>query len=115
MSPEANDQGPNDPRAGGGAGGPDPGTTGAGTGTGTDTASGRAPGPGFWNTSRVIAALISVLVLVFIFQNTRTTKVHLLIPEVRLPLWVVLLGTAILGMLAGMFWSHHRRKRRARR
>ncbi|GAB2922750.1 LapA family protein [Streptomyces mayteni] len=102
MSPEANDQGPNDPAPGGGAG------------AGTDTAAGRPAGPGFWNTSRVVAALISVLVLVFIFQNTRTTKVHLLIPEVRLPLWVVLLGTAILGMLAGMFWSHHRRKRRAR-
>ncbi|TDC22358.1 DUF1049 domain-containing protein [Streptomyces sp. 8K308] len=71
--------------------------------------------PGFWNTGRVIAALISVLVLVFIFQNTRSTKVHLLIPELRMPLWMVLLGTAFLGMLAGMFWSHHRSVRRPRR
>ncbi|MFD5315700.1 lipopolysaccharide assembly protein LapA domain-containing protein [Streptomyces sp. NPDC127098] len=114
MRPDTSDEGPYEPPRGGPAGGPAGGGRPVGGPTHVSVSQTEVQ-PGFWNTSRVIAALISALVLVFIFQNTRTIKVHLLIPEVRLPLWVVLLGTAFLGMLAGMFWAHRRRVRRARR
>ncbi|MVO87271.1 DUF1049 domain-containing protein [Streptomyces sp. p1417] len=58
---------------------------------------------------RVAVAVIAILTLVFIFENTRSTKIRLLIPEVTMPLWMALLGTGLIGALCGAFFLNRRR------
>ncbi len=58
---------------------------------------------------RVIVAVIAVLTLVFIFENTRSTRIRLLIPEVTMPLWTALLATGVLGALCGAYFMGRRR------
>ncbi|NGO71914.1 DUF1049 domain-containing protein [Streptomyces boncukensis] len=57
---------------------------------------------------RLTLAVLAVLALVFIFENTRQTKIRLLIPEVTMPLWMALLGMAIIGWLCGQFMIRRR-------
>ncbi|GGY38070.1 lipopolysaccharide assembly protein LapA domain-containing protein [Streptomyces omiyaensis] len=52
---------------------------------------------------RIGMAVVAVLLLVFIFENTRQVKVRLLIPEVTMPLYLALLGTALLGAACGWY------------
>ncbi|MEU1116448.1 MULTISPECIES: LapA family protein [unclassified Streptomyces] len=73
------------------------GTQGGGSGTGPVT------------PARVVVAVIAVLTLVFIFENTRSTKIRLLIPEVTMPLWMALLGTGLIGALCGAYFMRRRR------
>ncbi len=54
-------------------------------------------------------AVIAVVALIFIFQNTTETTVRLLIPEVTMPLWGALLIAWVLGLLATMFTLRRRR------
>ncbi|CAM5248103.1 hypothetical protein SALBM135S_02424 [Streptomyces alboniger] len=56
------------------------------------------------DAGRVVVALVAVLTLVFIFENTRSTKIRLLIPEVTMPLWTALLATGLLGALCGAYF-----------
>ncbi|GHE56754.1 LapA family protein [Streptomyces capitiformicae] len=57
---------------------------------------------------RVIVGLLMVLALVFIFENTRSTEIRLLIPEVTMPLWLALLGTGVIGALCGAYFMKRR-------
>ncbi|MCX4237441.1 DUF1049 domain-containing protein [Streptomyces ortus] len=57
---------------------------------------------------RVAVVALAVLGLVFIFENTRATKIRLLIPEVTMPLWVALLATAVIGALCGAYSMRRR-------
>jgi len=51
---------------------------------------------------KAIAAMVLVaVVVIFIFENTKKTKIRFLIPEVTAPLWTALLGAAALGVIAG--------------
>lgn len=59
---------------------------------------------------RVTVGLLAFLALVFIFENTRTTKIRLLIPEVTMPLWLALLGTALIGVVCGAYWAYHMKR-----
>ncbi len=53
-------------------------------------------------TARQIAGGVLLLVaVVFVLQNRRSTTVRFLIPEVTAPLWVALLVSVLLGILAG--------------
>jgi uncharacterized integral membrane protein len=58
---------------------------------------------------RIAALVLAVLTLIFIFENTRKTKIRLLIPEVTMPLWLALFGTAAVGVLCGLFSFRRRR------
>ena len=58
---------------------------------------------------RVAVAVLAVLALIFIFENTRSTKIRLLIPEVTMPLWMALLATAVIGALCGAYFMRRRR------
>lgn len=49
---------------------------------------GDAPAP-----ARVTVLALAVLALIFIFGNTRATRIRLLVPEVTTPLWTALLAT----------------------
>ncbi|MET7743025.1 LapA family protein [Streptomyces sp. NPDC005385] len=64
---------------------------------------------GLVTPARIVVAVLGVLALVFIFENTRSTKVRLIIPEVTMPLWVALLTTALIGALCGAFAMRRRR------
>lgn len=52
--------------------------------------------------------VVAALSLVFIFENTRETKIRLLIPEVTMPLWLALLAMAVVGALCGYFFGRRR-------
>ncbi|MCF3120558.1 MULTISPECIES: DUF1049 domain-containing protein [Streptomyces] len=67
------------------------------------------PGGGLMTPGRVAVAAVAVLTLIFIFENTRSTKIRLLIPEVTLPLWMALLGTALIGALCGAYFVRRRK------
>ncbi|MFI1677516.1 MULTISPECIES: hypothetical protein [unclassified Streptomyces] len=64
---------------------------------------------GLMTPGRVAVAAVVVLTLVFIFENTRSTKIRLLIPEVTVPLWMALLGTGLIGALCGAYFMRRRR------
>jgi uncharacterized integral membrane protein len=79
---------------------------------GPHTSSGGAKdgsGGGVVTPGRVAVAAVVVLMLVFVFENTRSTKIRLLIPEVTMPLWMALLATGVIGALCGAYFVRRRR------
>jgi uncharacterized integral membrane protein len=63
---------------------------------------------GMLTPARVTVLLLAILALIFIFENTRTTEIRLLIPEVTMPLWTALLGTGVIGALCGAYFMKRR-------
>ncbi|MBW8737236.1 MAG: LapA family protein [Streptomyces turgidiscabies] len=73
-------------------------------------AGGRADGArGPLTPTRVAVVALALLALIFIFENTRATKIRLLIPEVTMPLWMALLATSVIGALCGAYFMRRRR------
>ncbi|MEU2546179.1 lipopolysaccharide assembly protein LapA domain-containing protein [Streptomyces roseolus] len=62
---------------------------------------------------RIGMAVVAVLLLVFIFENTRDVRIRLLVPEVTMPLYLALLATALLGAACG-WYAARRGPRRGR-
>lgn len=60
-------------------------------------------------------ALITAIALVFIFENTTSVEIRLLIPMVTMPLWGALLIAWGLGILACVFTVRRRSNRHSRR
>ena len=58
---------------------------------------------------RVVVGVLAVLALVFVFQNTQSTEIQLLVTEVVMPLWMALLGTGLVGAVCGAFFMRRRR------
>ncbi|MEI5519160.1 LapA family protein [Streptomyces brasiliscabiei] len=58
---------------------------------------------------RVVVGLLAVLALVFVFQNTQSTDIQLLVSEVTMPLWLALLGTGLVGAVCGAYVMRRRR------
>ncbi len=58
--------------------------------------------------ARVVVLLLAVLALSFIFENTRATRIRLLVPEVTMPLWTALLATGLIGALCGAYFVKRR-------
>jgi uncharacterized integral membrane protein len=58
--------------------------------------------------ARAVVLLLAVLALTFIFENTRATRIRLLVPEVTMPLWTALLATALIGALCGAYFMKRR-------
>ncbi|MFF1374964.1 DUF1049 domain-containing protein [Streptomyces sp. NPDC058308] len=77
--------------------------------TSTGGSQGGGSGGGLMTPGRVAVAAVAVLTLVFIFENTRSTKIRLLIPEVTVPLWMALLATGLIGALCGAYFMRRRR------
>ncbi|MDX6361867.1 DUF1049 domain-containing protein [Streptomyces sp. NPDC058274] len=63
---------------------------------------------GALTTGRVSVVALAVLALIFVFENTRSTRIRLLIPEVTMPLWMALLGTGLIGGLCGAYLVRRR-------
>ncbi|MBE1606051.1 hypothetical protein [Actinopolymorpha pittospori] len=54
--------------------------------------------------------IITVIALIFIFQNTTETSIQLLVPVVTMPLWGALLIAWILGLLASLLTIRRRER-----
>ncbi|MEU2508631.1 lipopolysaccharide assembly protein LapA domain-containing protein [Streptomyces sp. NPDC007863] len=79
-----------------------------------DTAgTGRGDRFGALTPGRIGMAVVAVLLLVFIFENTGDVKIRLLVPEVTMPLYLALLATALLGAACG-WYAARRGPRRSR-
>jgi uncharacterized integral membrane protein len=57
----------------------------------------------------VFDAALVVVIVVFVIENTRQTKIRFLVPQVTAPLWTALFVAALLGALAGVLIARHRR------
>jgi uncharacterized integral membrane protein len=57
----------------------------------------------------VLAGILTILVLVFIFQNTQQTEIQVLVTEVTTPLWLALVITTVVGFIIGAFSLGRRR------
>ncbi len=62
---------------------------------------------------QVLAIVLAVLALVFIFQNDESIAFQVLVVEVTAPLWVVSLALLAIGMAIGWMLASRRAKRRA--
>ncbi|MEU8471297.1 hypothetical protein AB0F30_25910 [Streptomyces sp. NPDC029006] len=58
--------------------------------------------------ARMTVLALAVLALVFVFENTGTTRIRLFGPEVTLPLWTALLATGLIGGLCGAYLMRRR-------
>ncbi len=56
----------------------------------------------------VVGAVLVVLLLVFVVENRSRTDIRFIIPVVTAPLWVALLGSALLGAVAGALLTRQR-------
>lgn len=59
---------------------------------------------------QIAAAVLGVLLLVVVFQNTQDTTVTLLFFDVNASLWIILLGTIAISLLIGVLIGGHRAK-----
>lgn len=71
-----------------------------------------AEGGGGINPRLVGAGVLGALVAVVILQNTDSTDVTLFFWEVSAPLWLVLLGTAVVTLIAAELQGAVRRRRK---
>jgi len=60
----------------------------------------------------ILAVVILAAVLWFIFANTNDAKIKLWVHTFSVPVWMVLLGTLVVGIIIG--WLLGRRRRRPR-
>lgn len=67
-----------------------------------------AGGGGAVRASRVALAVVAVLAIVFICENTRQVRVRVLIPEVTMPLWLAMAVVAVIGAACGGYLSRRR-------
>lgn len=89
-----------------------PGTSGpegnAGTGAG-----GRTKRP--VSVGQILGGLLFVLVIVFIIENSRQVKIRLIIPEVKAPLYIAILISAVLGSAITWLLRYRRHRNHPRR
>ena len=60
--------------------------------------------------NQIIGALVAVVAVVFIAENGRKTQIRFVGPEVTAWLWLALLAASVLGFVAGVLVTRHRRK-----
>ncbi|MER5939871.1 DUF1049 domain-containing protein [Streptomyces sp. NPDC001928] len=64
---------------------------------------------GTMTPGRITMLVLAALALIFIFENTDSTEIRLLIPLVTMPLWLALLAMALIGALFGAYFMRRRR------
>jgi len=78
-----------------------------------ESAAATSPSRGFRIPPKLIlAVVILAAVLWFVFANTSDAKIKLWVHTVSVPVWMVLLGTLVAGIIIG--WLLGRRRRRPR-
>jgi uncharacterized integral membrane protein len=61
----------------------------------------------------IIAGLIALALLAFVLQNTESVTLHWLFWSFSWPLWLLLVVTIVLSLVAGqimLMWRRHRRR-----
>ncbi|WP_353945722.1 LapA family protein [Streptomyces sp. HUAS MG91] len=77
-----------------------------------DTAStAKSGGSSAFTPARIGILVLFVLLLVFIFENTRQVKIRMIIPELSMPLYLALLITAVIGGICGGYFVARRGRR----
>ena len=59
------------------------------------------------NPRLVLGVVLGVLVLIFVVENTKETKIRFFVPQVTAPLWIGLMVAALLGAVAGGLIARH--------
>ena len=59
---------------------------------------------------QIAAAVLAVLLLVFVLQNTDSAQVNVLVFDVEAPLWLVLAVTIVVSVLIGILIGTRRAK-----
>jgi uncharacterized integral membrane protein len=59
---------------------------------------------------RIIAGVIAIVALLFIFQNTGTGHFNFLFFDINAPNWLWLLGVFAAGFATCWLWTRHRSK-----
>lgn len=59
----------------------------------------------------VVAVILAVLAVVFVFQNTTSRSVHFLFWSISMPTWIWLLAIFIVGVAVGSLFPWLRKKR----
>ncbi len=59
----------------------------------------------------VVGAVLVVLLIVFTFENRSRTDIRFIFPVVTAPLWVALMGAALIGAIAGALLTRHKAPR----
>jgi len=62
------------------------------------------------SVGQILGGLLLVLVIVFIIENSRQVKVRLIGPEVKAPLYVAILISAVLGALIAWLLRYRRHR-----
>lgn len=57
---------------------------------------------------QTVGFVLLVLAVIFILENRRSTTIRFLIPNVTAPLWVALLGSVVVGIVAGALLARDR-------
>jgi uncharacterized integral membrane protein len=57
---------------------------------------------------QVIVGILILVVVVLAIANSREVKVDFVVADVRLPLFVVIVGSALIGWVIGFFTGRHR-------
>jgi uncharacterized integral membrane protein len=52
---------------------------------------------------RIVVLVLTVLALIFIFENTHKVRIRVIVPEVTMRLWAALLITFVIGVLSGVY------------
>ena len=70
------------------------------------------------NLKQIIGAVIVVLALIFVFQNTRKGSIHFLFWKMSMPTWIWLLIVFVAGIVVGLLLPRmraHSKKKEAKR
>jgi uncharacterized integral membrane protein len=59
----------------------------------------------------IAAIVLGILAVISILENTRSTKIRFIGPEVKAPLWLALVIAAVLGAGAGLLIDRRRNRR----
>ena len=62
----------------------------------------------------IVAGVLVILLALFVLMNTDKTRVDFVVTDTELPLFIVLLGTAVVGALISHLGLYVWRRRRAR-
>jgi uncharacterized integral membrane protein len=58
----------------------------------------------------IVGIVLVVLVLIFVFQNTASRRVHLYFWDLDLPAWIWLVGVLAIGFVVGSLFPWFRRR-----
>jgi len=67
-------------------------------------------GRGGFTVKQVLIAVLAVIVLVLAIVNFESTKIDLVFVEVTMPLFFVIIGSAVIGWLVGLVMGNRKNR-----